>query len=58
MQAEIGATELEVVLAMTRAGTLAATAERLQVDASTVFRSLQRIERSLGQPLFERTRSG
>jgi len=58
VQAEIGAAELEVVLAMTRAGTLAATAERLQVDASTVFRSLQRIERSLGQPLFERTRSG
>jgi DNA-binding transcriptional LysR family regulator len=28
------------------------------VDASTVFRSLQRIERGLGRPLFERTRSG
>jgi DNA-binding transcriptional LysR family regulator len=32
--------------------------ERLGVDASTVFRSLQRLERNLGQRLFERTRSG
>ena len=43
---------------MARSGTLAVAAERLQVDASTVFRALQRIERSLGQPLFERTRTG
>ena len=43
---------------MVRAGTLAAAAERLKVDASTVFRSLQRIERALARPLFERTRSG
>jgi DNA-binding transcriptional LysR family regulator len=28
------------------------------VDASTVFRSLQRLERNLGQRLFERTRAG
>lgn len=43
---------------MTRAGTLASAAERLDVDASTVFRSLQRIERGLGQSLFERGRTG
>ena len=43
---------------MVRTGTLAAAAERLKVDASTVFRSLQRIERGLGQPLFERSRAG
>lgn len=57
-QYQIGAADLETVLAMVRTGTLAAAGERLQVDASTVFRSLQRIERALGQSLFERTRSG
>lgn len=50
--------DLEVTLALVRGGTLAAAGERLQVDASTVFRSLQRLERGLGLPLFERTRSG
>ena len=40
------------------AGTLAAAGERLRVDASTVFRALRRIERSLGQALFERSRAG
>ena len=50
--------DLEVTLALVRGGTLATAGERLGVDASTVFRSLQRIERGLGRPLFERTRSG
>ena len=50
--------DLEMTLALVRAGTLAAAGERLGVDASTVFRSLQRIERGLGRALFERTRSG
>ncbi len=50
--------DLEVVLALTRGTTLAGAAERLGVDASTVFRGLQRLERNLGQALFERTRSG
>ena len=50
--------DLQVTLALARNGTLAAAGERLGVDASTVFRSLQRIERGLGRPLFERTRSG
>lgn len=50
--------DLEVTLALVRNGTLAAAGECLGVDASTVFRSLQRIERGLGRPLFERTRSG
>ena len=50
--------DLQVVLALARAGTLAAAGERLGIDASTVFRALQRIERGLGQPLFERGRSG
>ena len=50
--------DLEVALALVRGGTLASAGERLGVDASTVFRSLQRIERGLGRALFERTRSG
>jgi DNA-binding transcriptional LysR family regulator len=58
MQFQISATDLELVLTLVRTGTLAQTAERLGVDATTVFRSLQRIERGLGHALFERTRSG
>jgi DNA-binding transcriptional LysR family regulator len=50
--------DLEVTLALVRGGTLASAGQRLGIDASTVFRSLQRIERGLGRPLFERTRSG
>ncbi len=57
-QYQIGTADLDVVLAMVRSGTLAAAAERLGVDASTVFRALQRIERGLGLALFERSRSG
>lgn len=54
----IGPAELDVVLALVRGRTLAGAGERLGVDASTVFRSLQRIERGLGRALFERGRSG
>jgi DNA-binding transcriptional LysR family regulator len=57
-QYELSAADLDVVLAMVRAGTLADAGERLGVDASTVFRSLRRIERGLGAALFERSRSG
>lgn len=54
----LGAPDLQTVLALARAGTLAAAGELLGVDASTVFRSLQRIERGLGQRVFERSRTG
>ena len=57
-QFRLTASDLEVVLAMVRSGTLAAAGERLGVDASTVFRSLKRIERGLSQPLFKRSRTG
>jgi len=57
-QYTLAASDLEVVLALSRGATLAGAGERLCVDASTVFRSLQRLERNLGQRLFERTRSG
>ncbi|WP_428421108.1 LysR family transcriptional regulator [Methylibium sp.] len=57
-QYKLSAPDLETVLAMVRSGTLAEAGERLGVDASTVFRGLQRIERGLGQALFERSRAG
>lgn len=57
-QYALSASDLEVVLALVRGGTLAQAAQRLAMDASTVFRSLQRIEKNLGQRLFERGRTG
>ena len=57
-QYHLSALDLEVVLALVRAGTLAEAGERLAVDASTVFRTIQRIEKGLGQRLFERSRLG
>lgn len=57
-QYSLSASDLQVVLALARAGTLADASEKLGVDSSTVFRSLQRVERGLGQSVFERTRSG
>jgi DNA-binding transcriptional LysR family regulator len=41
-----------------RAGNLAGAGEQMGVDASTVFRSIRRIERGLGQRLFARSRAG
>jgi DNA-binding transcriptional LysR family regulator len=57
-QYTLTAADLEVVLALVRGGTLAAAGTRLNTNASTVFRVLQRIEKQLGQRLFERTRQG
>lgn len=57
-QYQLTAADLEVVLALVRGGTLAQAAERSGSDPSTVFRALQRVERRLGQRLFERTRQG
>ena len=57
-QYRLNAMDLETVLSLVRAGTLAGAGERLGVDPSTIFRSVQRIERGLGQRLFERSRSG
>jgi DNA-binding transcriptional LysR family regulator len=54
----LGATELALLLALVRAGNLAAAAQLAGVDASTVFRTVQRAEKSLGQRLFERSRQG
>ena len=58
MQRRIGAGELAILLALVRAGTLAGAGQLAAVDSSTVFRTVQRAERALGQRLFERSRSG
>lgn len=58
LQYRLTTADLETLLALVRCGTLAAAGVRLDVDSSTVFRNLQRIERGIGQTLFERTRSG
>jgi DNA-binding transcriptional LysR family regulator len=50
--------DLACLLAVHRGGTLAAAAERLRQDSSTVFRAITRIERGLSQSLFARTRRG
>lgn len=57
-QYELTAGDLEVLLALARGGTLAEAAARLRADASTVFRAVQRVEKHLGQRLFERSRTG
>jgi DNA-binding transcriptional LysR family regulator len=57
-QYQLGPADLQLVLALVRGGTLAKAGERLGVDASTVFRSLQRLERGLGRRLFGRGRTG
>lgn len=50
--------DLGSVLALVRHGTLAAAASALAVDGSTVFRTVQRLEKALSQRLFERSRRG
>ncbi|RZI83350.1 MAG: LysR family transcriptional regulator [Rubrivivax sp.] len=57
-QYKLTSADLALVLALVRAGKLAGAGERLGIDASTVFRAIQRIERGLGQRLFERSRQG
>jgi DNA-binding transcriptional LysR family regulator len=57
-QYKLSAADLEVVLALARTGTLAGAGERLSLDASTVFRTIQKVEKGLGQRLFERSRAG
>lgn len=57
-QYQLTASDLEVLLALTRGGNLAEAGKRLAANASTVFRTVQRIEKQLGQTLFTRSRSG
>jgi DNA-binding transcriptional LysR family regulator len=57
-QYQLTAADLDVLLALVRAGNLAEAGKRLGADTSTVFRSVQRIEKQLGQALFTRSRKG
>lgn len=57
-QYRLAPADLDLVLALVRGGTLAEAARRLEVDASTVFRAVQRLEKKLGQQLFQRSRNG
>lgn len=57
-QYKLNAADLEMILTLVRTGNLAGASERMGVDASTVFRSIRRIERGLGQRLFDRSRAG
>ncbi|MEQ1519599.1 MAG: LysR family transcriptional regulator [Usitatibacteraceae bacterium] len=58
VQYQLTAADLEVLLALTRGGNLAEAGRRLDANASTVFRTVQRLEKELGQTLFTRSRSG
>ncbi|SFT72670.1 LysR family transcriptional regulator [Paraburkholderia aspalathi] len=57
-QFKLAPSDLEVVLTLTRAGTMVEAGKRLGVDSSTVFRTIRRLEKGLGQRLFERSRAG
>ncbi|WP_247263205.1 MULTISPECIES: LysR family transcriptional regulator [Pseudomonas] len=50
--------DLSLILALVRGRSLARAAGLLKVDVSTVFRSVRRLEASLGRELFEKSRAG
>lgn len=58
MQSTLSLADLELLLALVRGRSLHGAAERLHVDTSTIFRSIKRIEKDLGELLFERGRQG
>jgi DNA-binding transcriptional LysR family regulator len=58
MQRSLNLSDLELLLALVRGRTLVGAAERLKVDSSTVFRSIKRLEKNLGEVLFDRGRQG
>jgi DNA-binding transcriptional LysR family regulator len=58
VQSTLVAQDLAVLLALVRAGNLAGAGALAGVDGSTVFRTVQRAEKSTGQRLFERSREG
>ncbi|WP_300628172.1 LysR family transcriptional regulator [Pseudomonas sp.] len=55
---QVDYSDLSLVLALVRGGTLARAAGLLRVDVSTVFRAVRRLEAALGQTLFEKSRAG
>lgn len=54
----LGWEDLQTVLAVARAGSLAGAARALDVQHSTVFRRIEAVERRLRVKLFERARTG
>jgi DNA-binding transcriptional LysR family regulator len=58
VQYRINYADLALILALVRGRTLARAAEQLKVDVSTVFRSVRRLEASVGTSLFEKSRAG
>ncbi|MHB9800129.1 LysR family transcriptional regulator [Pseudomonas sp. MT3] len=58
MQYRLEYADLALVLALVRGGSLARAAELLDVDVSTVFRAVRRLEKALGSALFEKGRHG
>lgn len=58
MQYRLEYADLSLVLALVRGGNLARAAELMDVDVSTVFRAIRRLEKALGTELFEKGRSG
>lgn len=58
MQYQIGHADLKLILALVRGRTLARAAEQLQVDVSTVFRAIRKLEANLQVALFDKTRRG
>jgi len=58
MQYQISHADLKLVLALVRGRTLARAAEQLQVDVSTVFRAIRKLEANLHVALFDKHRRG
>lgn len=58
MQYQVTHADLTLVLALLRGRSLARAAEQLQVDVSTVFRAVRKLESALGVVLFEKGRKG
>lgn len=52
----LDARDLQLVLALVRAGTLAEAGRRMALDTSSMFRGLKRLEQRLARPLFDRDR--
>ncbi|KPA89372.1 MULTISPECIES: LysR family transcriptional regulator [Pseudomonas] len=58
MQYQVTHSDLHLVLALVRGRTLARAAEQLQVDVSTVFRAIRKLEANLEVALFDKNRRG
>lgn len=58
MKTEFNWDDTRVFLAITRSGTLSGAAEAMSIGVATISRRLDRLEQSLGVPLFSRHQSG